>query len=194
MQALVDALSASAQSLAEQAAELNRLRLEAEYLANHDVLTGVFNRRAWFTQAPRANPVAVAIFDIDFFKRVNDSHGHPVGDLVLREVAWRLEGTLAGGAVVGRVGGEEFAAYFLEGFAAARQLAEEAVAAITASPIVLPSGDRLDVTISGGLAPWRVSGTPDEALAATYDEADRALYAAKAAGRRRLTVYQRRTA
>ena len=192
MQEMVEALSASAASLAEQAAELDRLRLEAEYVANHDMLTGAISRRAWFAQAPQANPVAVAIFDIDFFKRVNDTHGHPIGDLVLREVAWRLEGTMADGAVVGRVGGEEFAAYFVGGFAAAREMAEAAIVAIAASPIVLPSGEQLSITISGGLAPWRVSGAPEDDLAATYDEADRALYAAKAAGRRRLTVYGRR--
>ncbi|MEO6397392.1 MAG: PAS domain S-box protein [Tepidiformaceae bacterium] len=194
MQELVEALSASAQSLSEQAVELDRLRIEAEYLANHDVLTGVVNRRAWFAQAPSANPVAVAVFDIDFFKRVNDSYGHPVGDLVLCEVAKRLAHTLSDGAVVGRVGGEEFAAYFLGGFAAAKDLAELAVAEIAATPIVLPSGESLDITLSGGLAPWRVTGTREEALAATYDEADRALYAAKAAGRKRLKVYMRRAA
>lgn len=192
MQEMMNAISSSAQALAEQAAELDRLRLEAEYAANHDMLTGAISRRAWFARAPQANPVAVAIFDIDFFKRVNDTHGHPIGDLVLREVAWRLEGTMADGAVVGRVGGEEFAAYFVGGFAAAREMAEGAIAAIAASPIVLPSGEQLSITISGGLAPWRVSGAPEDDLAATYDEADRALYAAKAAGRRRLTVYGRR--
>ena len=194
MQAMVEALSSSAASLAEQAVELERLRVDAEYAANHDTLTGAISRRAWFAEASRANPVAVAIFDIDFFKRVNDTYGHPIGDLVLREVAWRLEGTMADGAVVGRVGGEEFAAYFVGGFAAAREMAEAAVAAIARSPIVLPSGEELAITISGGLAPWRVSGAPEEDLAATYDEADRALYAAKAAGRKRLTVYLRRAA
>ena len=96
--------------------------------------------------------------------------------------------------MVGRVGGEEFAAYFLDGFAAARELAESAIAQIAATPIILPSGEALDITISGGLAPWRVNGTHEEALAATYDEADRALYAAKAAGRKRLKVYMRRAA
>ncbi len=174
--------------LTEQAAELDSLRAEAEYAANHDMLTGLLNRRAWFNAAVSQQGPAVAIADIDHFKRINDTWGHPAGDAVLAEVARRLEGALKD-AVVGRVGGEEFAILFTCPLDAARASCEGALAAVAASPIALPGGEEVAVTLSAGLAPLRTGRhTRDEAVARAYEGADAALYAAKEAGRARLVV------
>jgi diguanylate cyclase (GGDEF)-like protein/PAS domain S-box-containing protein len=186
---LMEALEQNAVALAEQAAELDRLRIAAEHLANYDMLTGVRNRRAWFTDAEKSRHAAVALFDIDYFKRINDSHGHPAGDSVLQAVAARLAVEIEPAGLLGRIGGEEFAAVFHVPFHEARAVCERALAAIADHPISLPTGDRLEVTLSAGLAPWRASrGSVREALQATYEEADIALYQAKEAGRRRLVV------
>ncbi|KAA0235028.1 sensor domain-containing diguanylate cyclase [bacterium] len=174
--------------LTEQAAELDTLRAEAEYAANHDMLTGLLNRRAWFNVALAQRGKAVALFDIDHFKRINDTWGHPAGDAVLAEVSLRLEGALRE-ATLGRVGGEEFAIQFACSLDAARIMCEEALAAVAAAPISLPGGEEVMVTMSAGLAPWRLGRyTREDALAQVYEEADAALYTAKQAGRARLVV------
>lgn len=189
MEEMVEVLQANAAVLSEQAAELDILRLEAEHMANHDALTGAANRRAWFSKATEGRPTAVAIFDIDHFKAVNDSYGHPIGDVVLSEVSHRLEAALPPDAYLGRVGGEEFAVLFFSDFADARVAAEAAAAAVAASPVAVPGVGGLSVTVSGGLVPWH--GMPDSreaSLARTYEDADSALYEAKEAGRRRVVV------
>ena len=109
----LEAMRASQAVLEEQAEAMDQMRIEAEHLANHDMLTGVVNRRAWFAQATAQHPTAVAIFDIDYFKRVNDTYGHPAGDFVLVEVSRRLTAALPSDALLGRLGGEEFGALFL---------------------------------------------------------------------------------
>lgn len=189
MEEMVDVLQANAAVLSEQAAELDLLRLEAEHMANHDMLTGAANRRAWFSRATETRPAAVAIFDIDLFKSVNDTYGHPAGDAVLREIALRLEESLPANALLGRIGGEEFGVLFYSDFAGARAATEAAAAAISSRPFDLPGVPPLEVTVSGGLAAWQASPVSREAsLARTYEEADAALYEAKQLGRRRIVV------
>jgi diguanylate cyclase (GGDEF)-like protein/PAS domain S-box-containing protein len=185
----LEAMRASQAVLEEQAEAMDQMRIEAEHLANHDMLTGVVNRRAWFAQATAQKPTAIAIFDIDYFKRVNDSHGHPAGDSVLIEVGRRLQAALPAGALLGRLGGEEFGALFLGSFSEARAASQAAVRAIADAPFELPDGSPLAISVSGGLAPWRPAGQSRErSLANTYEDADAALYEAKAAGRRTLAV------
>jgi diguanylate cyclase (GGDEF)-like protein/PAS domain S-box-containing protein len=189
MEELLEVLQASTAAMAEQNAELDELREQAEYLANHDTLTGTLNRRAWFGAATATKPTAIAIFDIDHFKRVNDTYGHPAGDSVLCEVASRLGGGLPEGAELGRIGGEEFAVLFTGPLAGAREAAARCIAAVAETAVVLPTGETLAVTVSGGLASWQVRGrSREDSLVATYDAADRALYEAKHAGRHRLVV------
>ncbi len=199
---LLAAVEANARVLADQAKQVDRLRIEAEYLANHDVLTGVFNRRAWFEEAARARPSAIAICDLDHFKQINDLHGHPAGDLVLSEVTKRMKAALkpseahAGEALgsqetaaLGRLGGEEFGIIFSGDFRAAEAGCRRIVAAFGEQPIKLVDGSELSVTLSIGLAPYRPGrASREEAIARAYEEADRALYEAKAAGRNRLAV------
>jgi two-component system cell cycle response regulator len=181
-------LVASSKELAAQAVELDRMRLEAEYLATHDGLTGVLNRRAWFESASLITPTAIAVFDIDHFKAINDRHGHPAGDRVLQEVTGRLVRTMAPAGCVGRVGGEEFGVLFEDSLADAESRCRRAVEEAMETAAIGPNG-RLPVTISGGLVPWSACGTTfEESMACSYEAADRALYEAKRTGRQRLVV------
>ena len=171
----------------EKAEELAR---QAEYLACHDMLTGVLSRRAWFDKANKARPTAIAIFDIDEFKSVNDRFGHPAGDVVLRSVAERLGTAVEGEGVLGRLGGEEFGVFFEGPVAEAELVCSRAVALVGAIPCLLSGGRILKVTVSAGLAPCERKGDRDESavIDAAYETADIALYDAKEGGRHRLVV------
>ena len=175
-----------AEALARQAEES---RLRAEYLASHDALTGVLSRRAWFDIAQLNRPSAIAVFDVDRFKSINDAHGHPAGDAVLKEVAERLAAAAGEQAIVGRLGGEEFGLLFEGSLAEAREVCERAVAAVGATPCKLPDGAGHAVTVSAGLAPCRrAADTTEDAVGRAYEQADHALYEAKETGRHRLVV------
>lgn len=169
--------------------EMNR---SLEELSIVDALTGLSNRRQFdraldleWRRAIRAEvPLSLLLFDIDFFKRYNDSQGHLRGDATLVEVAQTLQGACTrAGDVVARYGGEEFAALLPDtAAAAALELAEQARARVEARGIVHPASDCARVvTVSVGVAttvpdPWRL---PSSLL----ERCDRALYAAKAGAR-----------
>lgn len=172
-----------------------RLR-RAEASATRDALTGLPNRRA-FTRALRREAdraqragrgMGLAVLDVDRFKRINDSLGHPAGDAVLREVAERLCSALRDTDLVARWGGEEFALLLpdlgADAEGEARVVAERARAAVAARPILAGAGHPgLVVTLSAGVA---VGPVPGHGSAALLEAADRALLAAKQAGRNRL--------
>ena len=149
-----------------------------------DGLTGMLNRRALDQRLHEltaqaqitGQPVAVIAGDIDHFKRVNDEHGHATGDAVLVEVAYRLRKALRAYDLAYRVGGEEFLVV-LPGadVPAAAGLAEQLRAAVAAEPAA-----GLRVTMSFGVAG---SAGPDLERERLLDEADTALYEAKARGR-----------
>lgn len=186
---LNDALRAAKEQAEElaRAAEVSRRR--AEYLASHDGLTGVLSRRAWFELAESHRPSAIAIFDVDSFKAINDTHGHPAGDVVLRAVAERIAGAAGYAGTVGRLGGEEFAVLFHGSIAEAEAVAARIVERVAAEPVELPGDASLVVTVSAGLAPCRrVSDTAAITVARAYDLADKALYSAKAGGRHQLVI------
>jgi diguanylate cyclase (GGDEF)-like protein len=171
---------------------LQNERAKMQALAERDGLTGLYNRRAGenllvnLVAAPETSD-ALILFDIDHFKRVNDSHGHPVGDEVLRQVARRCEALLRHEDVFARWGGEEFLV-LVRGARenAGVHVAESLRVAISASPIA-PVGT---VTASFGLARFR----PFDSLESWLHRADSALYAAKAAGRDRVVGDHDRTA
>jgi diguanylate cyclase (GGDEF)-like protein len=177
--------------------ELEVKNLQLERLSVTDALTGLRNRRfaEWFLSRElervhrHGNRLSVFMADLDHFKRVNDTHGHPVGDAALRHVGTLLAGQLRKTDVAARWGGEEFlialAQVPLEG---ALALAERQRAAIEATPLPLPDGRTLDLTISIGVATAIVADASWEELVAA---ADRALYEAKDAGRNRVTVAKR---
>lgn len=161
------------------------LAAEAQKLALTDPLTGIANRRAtldWLDRMVRASvqigePLAVLMFDVDHFKRINDCFGHQTGDEVLQRVAAIARSQLRTEDLVGRIGGEEFVCILsgLEG-REARNLAERLRRAIADGS---EEGGLPRTTISVGMALARPGDTPESLLA----RADTALYEAKDAGR-----------
>src|ERR1700722_12084174 len=172
-------------------AELERARDALEFKAAHDQLTTLLNRgpileildRELARSFRENGRTAVLLGDLDHFKRINDTYGHPAGDEVLLEVARRLTTTVRNYDSLGRIGGEEFL-IVLPGCAApdAMARAEQLREAIAALPISTAQGS-LSVTVSVGVIVAQGAGltTSKDVLR----EADIALYAAKAAGRNR---------
>jgi len=165
-----------------------RARLATQALT--DAITGLPNRRAFeerlreeLGRAQRHDrPLSLAVLDLDHFKRLNDVHGHQVGDAVLAEVARRLRNTARAGEMVARVGGEEFGWIIPEaGVEDAREAVERGRRAVSAAPCA----DGVAVTISAGVADTDDADTPEE----LYRVADGALYLAKGAGRDVTRVY-----
>lgn len=162
-------------------------------LAMQDELTGLANRRhvldvlaQQLAAVTRANlPLSLLMLDIDHFKQINDSYGHPAGDQVLRQVASCLRSRLRAQDVAGRVGGEEFLVVLpqtsLEG---ALGLAEALRASIEQLPIDTADGQRILVTISVGVSTLEV--VPEPVGASLIAAADAALYRAKHNGRNRV--------
>jgi two-component system cell cycle response regulator len=167
--------------------------------ATRDELTGLQNRREfdrllheeWQRSARFKHSFALAILDIDFFKKVNDTHGHQVGDEVLRHVASLLAGQVRTVDRLARYGGEEFALFMVE---ATRAEAHDAIdrlrTLLAETPCIIPKKDlTIEVTISGGVAAMPEDAeTLDKLVAA----ADAALYTAKRLGRNRVVTTKMR--
>jgi diguanylate cyclase (GGDEF)-like protein len=167
--------------------ELKSAYARIEELAQTDELTGVLNRRyimkALNDEAERAQrggtPLSIAIIDLDFFKRINDTYGHPAGDEVLKSMAIALASNIRHIDRLGRYGGEEFLLVF------PGSGEQDAVAAIDRLRGIVATIDwnaissNLRVTMSAGVAQVRSDEAPSDAL----NRADKALYQAKDAGR-----------
>lgn len=165
--------------------------------ATRDALTGLLNRGAIIdrlgSQLELSNrygkPLSIILADIDFFKIINDSHGHLAGDEVLRAVSRRLRAQTFSGDSLGRYGGEEFLFVLYPcGAEAVVKAAERFRHAIAESPIAI-DGDapkNLQVTISLGTS--STSGQEDVRIEALLKQADDALYRSKASGRNRVTA------
>ena len=156
-----------------------------------DPLTGSLNRRGLDQRYPvdhvadaDAAPLVVAMLDLDHFKRVNDQHGHAVGDLVLRHVTAIIGQALRADDALVRFGGEEFL-LLLPGIDRERgaRIAERVRAAVAGSPATIPGG-QVVTTVSIGVAERH----PGESRDAVFARADAALSRAKAAGRDRVVV------
>lgn len=170
-------------------------------LATHDALTGLKNRREferllaeeWQRCARFQRAFAFVTCDIDHFKKVNDTHGHAAGDIVLRHVASLLGGQLRTVDHLARVGGEEFAIIMVEtNRDEAVQTIQRLLALLAESPCPLPGlAEPLTVTLSAGLAMM-----PEDAdtTGELMEAADKALYTAKRAGRNRLVTASPRDA
>lgn len=172
-----------------------KLNRNLESIATVDSLTGVLNRRGLEDAAVKMQDIckrinlsmAVLLIDIDYFKKVNDTYGHLVGDDVLRHIAKTISGILRSSDVLGRYGGEEFCAFLPntnEGDALG--LAERIRAGIEASPIKLGLNVNLKTTVSIGVADSVRAGYDFKGLLAT---ADSAMYGAKNGGRNRVMSY-----
>jgi len=176
--------------LTEIQSELLMQRAELQKKAMVDPLTRVWNRGAIMdlldrelARARRGTPISVAMLDADLFKRVNDTHGHPVGDEVLRELAARVRHGIRDCDDVGRYGGEEFLVVLDNCNARFAPVAGERIrGAVAKRPIVTTAGP-LDMTISVGVATYGPGQDDAETLVAACD---RALYVAKAKGRNRV--------
>jgi diguanylate cyclase (GGDEF)-like protein len=165
--------------------------------AAHDSLTEIWNRGAIMDLLEQAlersrreqRPLSVMILDIDFFKRVNDTYGHPVGDEVLIAVVKRLQQVFRNSDVIGRMGGEEFLCVMYPcNMEDAKHIAERCRQAVCAVPIPIAEDYQttLEVTISGGL--FSTDNHLDVAAPEIIKKADDALYCSKQNGRNRVTV------
>lgn len=164
-----------------------------DHLAHHDALTGLPNRRrahqALETALERASrddtPLAVLFADLDRFKGINDSLGHPVGDELLVEAAGRLRATLGEGVFLSRFGGDEFVVV-LEGLQAthAERIAERLCVAMR--PAFRLSGGEIDCALSIGISRRTC---PDDSADSLLQQADLAMYRAKEAGRDQVQVF-----
>jgi diguanylate cyclase len=182
--------SAMRKSLYKSGIELKEAYKRIEELAELDELTGSFNRRCIMrmlddeiARAQRANnPCSIALIDLDWFKRVNDTYGHPTGDEVLRTFAITVFANIRSIDKFGRYGGEEFLLVLPDTPHDGAACILDRLRAIIADLDWSAFSPGMKITISAGVAALRPDETPDSFLA----RADGALYAAKARGRNRI--------
>lgn len=178
-------------------AERKRVEAQIRHQASHDLLTGLPNRMLFrdrlstaMQRVPRhGQPFALVMLDIDGFKGVNDNHGHPAGDALLRAIAARLGDLLRASDTVARLGGDEFA-LILEDVTDQSALVERcrAIGAALAAPYPLDGRHGpfiANVSASQGIAVWDGDARNEEDL---IQAADRALYKAKEEGKNRCVV------
>ena len=171
-----------------------RLRVRLESDAIRDPLTALYNRRHMESYlrrelrlaAAKKNPLSVILVDIDHFKKINDAHGHDVGDEVLIAVATELARSVRTDDMVCRLGGEEFLVVLPTlGSAGAMEMAEELRRRISSLDSASYKNSLPSVSISSGVASYPTDGsTPQELMV----KADRALYRAKKAGRNQVCL------
>lgn len=169
----------------------NELIARLSAALNYDALTGCLSREAFMRDGAAAVSDAVGqrqsifalMIDMDRFKSINDTYGHAAGDRVLKIAAARIRALLNGGQTFGRLGGEEFAIVFsAPDHAAALAWSESLVRAVREAEVELHDGTTLRVTMSAGLS----ASARNMSLEKLLNEADGALYRAKAAGRDRV--------
>ena len=183
--------SSMKQSLYQSGLKLKEAYKRIEELAELDELTGSFNRRCIMrmldeeiARAGRSgSPCSIALIDLDWFKRINDAYGHPTGDEVLRTFAITMFANIRSNDRFGRYGGEEFLLVLPDMATDGAVRALDRLRAIIADLDWSAFSSGMKVTISAGVATLQPNETPDTFLM----RADRALYAAKARGRDRIT-------
>lgn len=177
----------------EEGLELRRRLREAHDRALRDALTGLYNRLAFDERialecerwARYGRPSVLSVWDVDFFKRINDTYGHSAGDKVLRILAKLLSESTRKSDFLARIGGEEFILLLPEtDIQTAFEVADK-LRALVASSRFQYRGQPVPVTMSCGLAEFIPNDTPEE----VYRRADAALYEAKGSGRNCCKVY-----
>ena len=177
------------------ALKLGETLSQLRQLAQRDELTRLLNRREfqrileeeWDRSVRFKRPFTLVMVDIDHFKRINDTHGHQIGDEVLRHVASLLAGQVRTVDRVARYGGEEFALMMVEtDRRSATQNVQRLGVLLAETPCVIPGSElTIEVTLSAGIAASPADATSASDLVAA---ADRALYAAKKGGRNRIVL------
>lgn len=187
---LIDGEPAGFILLQEDITERKDYQATLERLATTDHLTGLLNRRAFLETTEKeirrayryGQSLSLLMLDIDHFKHINDTHGHPAGDEVLRRVAATCRKTLRDEDLTGRLGGEEFAVTLVSApLRSARVVAERLRQAVSELVIEL-DGKSITATVSIGVA--ECNGA--DGLSSLASAADKCLYAAKQAGRNRI--------
>ena len=186
-------VSRDKQELRRCMAELGVANRKLQQAALADALTGLYNRRyaldrldqEWADATRSGLPLTCMVLDLDFFKRINDTYGHDVGDQVLKETAALLRTALRQGDVVCRLGGEEFVILGPGLDAHTGQACAERIRAAVAAQRIRSADAEVRVTASIGVA-VRTAGT--EGPAGLLKAADEACYAAKHAGRNRVCL------
>lgn len=172
--------------------ELEEQKLKIQEMSNHDFLTNLANRRYFFEvgenlfqNAKRGSiSISIAMFDIDFFKRINDSYGHAGGDAVLRDIAKIFEDNLRKADIVARFGGEEFCVLLhCKDASDAYSVVDKLRLLVETHPFVY-DGKRIAVTISAGF-----TSKMDNSLDGMIKKADEMLFKAKSGGRNRTEEY-----
>jgi diguanylate cyclase (GGDEF)-like protein len=188
-------LTALFMSIAGVLMATDRVRVEFEFLASHDPLTGVLNRRAVLDACEaelarckrQGGAMSLLMIDVDHFKAVNDTYGHLVGDEVLREMVARLQQGLSGQGVLGRYGGEEFLALLPQtdtnaALATAQKIRTRLMQSFQSDTTLAELGLQ-PLTVSMGIASYQGSMETIDLILARADEA---LYTSKALGRDRV--------
>ncbi|OIQ01206.1 MAG: GGDEF domain-containing protein [Zetaproteobacteria bacterium CG06_land_8_20_14_3_00_59_53] len=187
-----------ARLIVRMVSQIKETREQLRYEATHDALTGIYNRRHMQTllgealsQASRyGHPYSIALLDLDHFKQVNDTYGHPAGDAVLKGVVDTLNICIRDADIIGRWGGEEFLVLLphtanADAIRAAGQWLER----VKRRPVCLPDGQEIPISFSAGIASYNppADKTPmSERIEVLLHQADQRLYEAKNKGRGRV--------
>lgn len=172
--------------------ELLQYIKDLKFVASRDFLTGLYNRQHFFDVGEKMfnraykshKATIVALTDVDFFKKINDTYGHDIGDIVLKKIGAVLKGSFRASDLIARYGGEEFC-FLLPSLdpEQAVDVFEEIRAKIAAESIVLPNGQALNITVSIG-----VCTTLEPNLEGALSKADMMLYEAKRDGRNKVKL------
>jgi diguanylate cyclase (GGDEF)-like protein len=192
---LIFELKRSNEKAQSMALELQAANERLRELATKDGLTGLFNYRYFQESLDREisrtlrykSPLALILIDIDHFKKVNDTYGHPVGDIVIKVIGTMMKKAVRESDMVARYGGEEFAAILPEtDLKGAAILAERLRRAVEARDIT--AGDKvIKVTISAGICAYNLS-SGDGGKTDLINAADKGLYHAKESGRNKISI------
>jgi diguanylate cyclase (GGDEF)-like protein len=174
--------------------ELRKANRKLEELAFKDGLTNLFNHRYFQEVLGREidrvrrynNPLSLILFDIDFFKKINDTYGHPAGDRVLVNLSRAISNAIRPSDIIARYGGEEFAVILPETTRSGLRVFAERLRRCAASTVTEIGEKRIRVTISCGGA--HLAPEDDINQQTLIDLADRGLYLSKAEGRNRVTI------
>ena len=193
IQTIIESLDVPDANKAEVIKKINFMYTQTKQLSVTDNLTRLFNRRHFdfefdreFKRAKRYNnDLSIAIIDIDYFKKINDTYGHSCGDYILKEVAFLIKDNFRQTDIVCRYGGEEFAVILTETSKETSHIPLERLRKRVENNKFNFKGQKINLTISIGLT----SQTDTESCFDMFDIADKALYEAKNSGRNRVVKF-----